>query len=148
MTRARKAAKGPGNPPPLDRWIDAVLLLCVSLVQGVAATLGMILNRTFRDWHTQDAREDLPQAKPDIQLQKDGAAAVAAATRTEALPPPNGGGAPSAPASTMAIRWGTALTQRTVSGRGTTVPHLTCARSAHRARGSSPVRGRTHSAPA
>jgi hypothetical protein len=38
------------TPPPLDRWIEAVLMLCVSLVQGAATTLGMILNRTHRDW--------------------------------------------------------------------------------------------------
>jgi hypothetical protein len=71
MTQALKAANGLGNPPPLDRWIDAVLLLCVRLVHGVAATLGMIFKRNDRDWHTADACEDLPQAKSDIHLKKE-----------------------------------------------------------------------------
>jgi hypothetical protein len=70
MTQARKASKGFGTPPPLHRWMDAVLLLCVRLVQGVATTLGMIFKRERRDWHTASAHEDLPQAKSDIQLQE------------------------------------------------------------------------------
>ena len=37
-------------------------MLCVSLVHHAATTLGMILNRRLRDWHTADAHEDLPQA--------------------------------------------------------------------------------------
>ena len=60
MTRARTAPYGVVTPPPLDRWIEAVLMLCVSLVQGAATTLGMILNRNRRDWHTEDAHEVLP----------------------------------------------------------------------------------------
>ena len=70
MTRARTASNGLGTPPPLDRWIDAVLMLCVSLVQGAATTLGMIFKRNYRDWHTETAHEDLPQAKSGIQLQE------------------------------------------------------------------------------
>jgi hypothetical protein len=62
MTRARTASYGVVTPPPLDRWIEAVLMLCVSLVHRAATTLGMILNRTSRDWHMDDAHEDLPQA--------------------------------------------------------------------------------------
>ena len=69
MTRARTASYGVVTPPPLDRWIDAVLMLCVSLVQGVATTLGMIFNRIHRDWHTGHAREDLPQATSGISSQ-------------------------------------------------------------------------------
>jgi hypothetical protein len=71
MTQALRSANGVIAPPPLDHWIDAVLLLCVRLVQGVATTLGMIFKPTRRDWHTADACEDLPQAKSDIQLRKD-----------------------------------------------------------------------------
>jgi len=56
------------TPPPLDRWIDAVLMLCVSLVQGARTTLGMIFNRTHRDWHTTSAHEDLPRATSGIQF--------------------------------------------------------------------------------
>jgi len=57
------------TPPPLDRWIDVVLMLCVSLAQGVATTLGRILSRTSRDWHTAAAHEDLPQARSGNQSQ-------------------------------------------------------------------------------
>jgi hypothetical protein len=56
--------------PPLDRWIDAALMLCVSLVQGAATTLGMIFNRRSRDWHTEDAHEVLPQATSCTHLQE------------------------------------------------------------------------------
>ena len=65
-----------------------------------------------------------------------------AATRSSS-PPPNGGGAARTSSATSGLRWGTALTPRTVRARGHTVPHLTCARCAHLARGSSPARGRT-----
>jgi hypothetical protein len=58
------------TPPPLDRWIEAALMLCVSLVQGAATTLGMIFNRTRRDWHTTSANEDLPQATSSKQSQE------------------------------------------------------------------------------
>jgi len=70
MTRARTASYGVVTPPPLDRWIEAVLMLCVSLVQGVATTLGMVFNRRSRDWHTEDARQDLPQATSGISRQE------------------------------------------------------------------------------
>jgi hypothetical protein len=59
------------TPPPLDRWIDAVLLLWMSLVQGVATTLGMWLRVGTRDWHTQSDVSALPQAKSDIHIKKD-----------------------------------------------------------------------------
>jgi len=58
------------TPPPLDRWIEAALMLCVSLVHHVATRLGMISNRTRRDWHTETAQEVLPQTKSGIQLQE------------------------------------------------------------------------------
>jgi hypothetical protein len=143
MTQARTASYGVVTPPPLDHWIDAVLMLFVELVQGVAATLGMIFNRNHRDWHTADACEDLPQAKDDIQLRDD--TTVVAATRTSA-PPPNGGGATCTMLNTSELRWGTALTTRTVRTRRHTVPHLTWARRTSSTRGSSPVRGRKTSA--
>jgi hypothetical protein len=185
MTQARTASYGVVTPPPLQRWLNAVLMLFIELVHGVATTLGMWRRVGTRDWHTQSDASALPQAKSDIHLTKDNSThgvilglvprisvgpsrglsidplettnrdsrhraendtALVAATRTEAFPPPNGGGAPSTPAATMAIRWGTALTHRTVSRRGTTVPHLTCALGMHLARGSSPARGRANSA--
>jgi hypothetical protein len=71
MTQARTASHGVVTPPPLQRWLHAVLMLFAELVQGVATTLGMGFNRTRRDWHTADAREDLPQAKSDIHLKKE-----------------------------------------------------------------------------
>ena len=70
MTRERAASYGVGTPPPLDRWIDAVLMLYVSLVQGVATTFGMRFSRQPRDWHTGEAREALPQTKPDIHIKE------------------------------------------------------------------------------
>jgi hypothetical protein len=135
MTQALRSANGVIAPPPLDRWVDAVLLACVRLVQGVATTLGMWWRIGRRDWHTQSDVSTLPQAKSDIQFQKD--TTRVAATRP-GPPPPNGGGATRAPASTMAIRWGTALTNRTVRTRRDTASHLTRARCVHLARSSSP----------
>ena len=71
MTRARTASYGVGTPPPLDRWIDAVLMLFVRLVQGVATTFGMRFNRQPCDWHTDKTREALPQTKPDIHIKEE-----------------------------------------------------------------------------
>ncbi len=65
MTRARNAAKGFGPPPPLHHWMEAVLLLCVSLVQGLASTLQMIHACIHRDWHTTDASKALPRDTSD-----------------------------------------------------------------------------------
>jgi len=69
MTRARTASYGVVTPPPLQLWLHAVLMRFVSLVQGVATTLGMIFKRNHRDWHMEDAHEDLPQATSGIQRQ-------------------------------------------------------------------------------
>jgi hypothetical protein len=135
MTQALRSANGVIAPPPLDRWIDAVLLLCVRLVQGVAATLGMGCIHRTRECHTTPMPAALPQAKDDIQLRND--TAVVAATRTS-FPPPNGGGAPRTALATPGLRWGTALTNRTLRTRRTTVPHLTCACCAFSTRSSSP----------
>lgn len=66
MTRARRTAKGLVTPPFFHRWMEAALLLCVSLVQGVVSTLQMILNRSDRDWHTAGAHDDLPRATSGI----------------------------------------------------------------------------------
>ena len=70
MTRARAASNGVGTPPPLDRWIDAVLMLFVSLVQGVATTFGMGRWIRARDWHTHSDSSALPQTKPDIHIKE------------------------------------------------------------------------------
>ncbi len=71
MTRARTASNGVGTPPPLDRWIDAVLMLFVSLVQGVATTFGMGRWIRARDWHTRSGSSALPQTKPDIHIKEE-----------------------------------------------------------------------------
>ena len=71
MTRARTASYGVVTPPPLDRWIDAVLMLFASLVQGVGATFGMRRWIGKRDWHTQSEAQALPQTKPGIHLKED-----------------------------------------------------------------------------
>jgi hypothetical protein len=69
MTRARITAKGLVTPPPLHRLMEAVLLLCVSLVQGVATTFGMRFKRQAGVWHIDQTQEALPQTKPDTSLQ-------------------------------------------------------------------------------
>ena len=69
MTRARTASNGVVTPPPLQLWLHAVLMLCVSLVQGVGATLRMWRRTGQRDWHTQSGIFALPQATSGIQLQ-------------------------------------------------------------------------------
>ena len=189
MTQARSASYGVVTPPPLQRLLNAVLMLVVSLVQGVGATLRMWRRIEQRECDTPSDTSALPQAKSGIQPHKETSSthgvipgltpgisagpsrgltndpletdnrdsrhkaendtvAAAAATRPSALPPPNGGGAPRTPVATTTIRWGTALTPRTVSGCGQTVPHLTCVRCAHLARSSFPARGRTTPAPA
>ena len=66
MTRARRTANGVMTPPPLYRWIDAVLLLCVSLVQGAVSTLKMIAVRCTRECHTKAPHADLPHATNSI----------------------------------------------------------------------------------
>ena len=187
MTQARTASHGLVTPPPLQHWLNAVLMLFAELVHGVTATLGMWRRVGTRDWHAQSDASALPQAKSDIHLQKDNFThgvilglvprisvgpsrglsidpletdnrdsrhkpendtVAVAATRTEAFPPPNGGGAPRTSLATSGFRWGTALTTRTVRTRRDTVPHLTCARCTHIARSASPIRRRNTSAPA
>ena len=69
MTQARKASYGVMTPPPLDRWIEAVLMLLVSLAQGVAATFGMRRCGGERDWHTRSDATVLPQTKPGSRLE-------------------------------------------------------------------------------
>jgi hypothetical protein len=70
MTRARTVSSGVVTPPPLDRWIDAVLMLFVSLVQGATTTLQMWLRIEPRDWHMQSEASALPQAKSGKQTQE------------------------------------------------------------------------------
>jgi hypothetical protein len=69
MTRARTASYGVVTPPPLDRWIDAVLMLFVSLVQGAVTTLQMWLKIRPRDWHTQSETSALPRATSGMSSQ-------------------------------------------------------------------------------
>jgi hypothetical protein len=68
MTRARTASFGVAILTAIQPLLGAVLMLCVSLVQGAATTLGMIFNRRSRDWHTEDAQEALPQATSGISI--------------------------------------------------------------------------------
>ena len=70
MTRARTLASGLGNPPLLQRLLDAVTCAFVCLVQGVAATFGMRSWIGKRDWHTHSGTSALPQTKPDIQFKE------------------------------------------------------------------------------
>ncbi len=156
MTPARTASHGLGTPPPLQLWLHAVLMLFAELVSRAVSTLQMVLVRCTRDWHTKASHEDLPRETSSIS--ENGAnnearpqPAPETASGRASAPPPNGGGATRAPIATLAIRWGSALSNSPVTTskartRRTTVPHLTFARSAHHACSSSPVRGRTNSA--
>ncbi len=69
MTRARTASLGMAILTAIQPLLGAVLMLCLSLVQGAATTLRMIFKRNRRDWHTIIAREALPQAKSGISSQ-------------------------------------------------------------------------------
>jgi len=62
MKRARNRAHGPGNPPPIQLSLEAVLCVFVSLLQGARTTLRMPFNRSHRDWDRESAHEDRPQA--------------------------------------------------------------------------------------
>ena len=69
MTRARTASFGVAILSAIQPLLGAVLMLCVGLVQGARTTLRMIFNRSHRDWHTDTAHEDLPQATSGISYQ-------------------------------------------------------------------------------
>ena len=69
MTRARTASFGVAILTAIQPLLGAVLMLCVSLVQGAATTFREIFNRTRRDWHTEDAHKVLPQATSGISFQ-------------------------------------------------------------------------------
>jgi hypothetical protein len=69
MTRARTASFGVAILTAIQPLLGAVLMLCVSLVQGAATTFRMIFKRRSRDWHTEDAHKALPQATSGISSQ-------------------------------------------------------------------------------
>ena len=77
MTQARTASVGVVTPPPLQRWLNAVLMLFAELVHGVATTLGMWRRVGRRACDTQSDVFVLPQAKSDIHLkEKSGTASL------------------------------------------------------------------------
>jgi len=57
MTRTRTRPYGVVTPSSRQPLLAAMLRAFVWLVSNVASTLGMIFNRTTRDWHTDEARE-------------------------------------------------------------------------------------------
>jgi len=65
MTQARTHTRVVGGSPLIQLLLEAVLCAFVSLVQGVATTLGMRRQSKARDWHTHLEESALPQAKPD-----------------------------------------------------------------------------------
>ncbi len=71
MTRARTASYGLVTPPPLHRWMHAVLMLFAELVSHAASTLQMVLVRRTRECHTQAAAEDLPRATSGLHQEAD-----------------------------------------------------------------------------
>jgi hypothetical protein len=46
---------GVGDLTAIQPLLGAVLMLCVSVVQGVRTTLGMIFNCSLRDWRALTA---------------------------------------------------------------------------------------------
>ena len=61
---------GVGDLTAIQPLLGAVLMLCVSVVQGVRTTLGMIFNCSLRDWRTVATREVLPQATSEMLIKE------------------------------------------------------------------------------
>ena len=80
MTRARTASYGLVTPPPLYRWIDAVLMLFAELVSYAVSTLQMVLVRRTRECHTTASPEDLPRATSGLHQETDQAAQTGLST--------------------------------------------------------------------
>ena len=80
MTRARPASYGLVTPPPLHRWMHAVLMLFAELVSHAVSTLQMVLVRRTRECHTQAAPEDLPRATSGLHQEADQAASTGLST--------------------------------------------------------------------
>ncbi len=57
MTRTQTRTYGVAIPSSRQPLLAAMLRAFAWLVSNVASTLGMIFNRTTRDWHTDEARE-------------------------------------------------------------------------------------------
>jgi hypothetical protein len=57
MTRTQTRTYGVAIPSSRQPLLEAMLPAFCWLVSKVASTLGMIFNRTTRDWHTDEARE-------------------------------------------------------------------------------------------
>ena len=66
MTPARTASYGVSNPPPLQLWLHAVLMLFAELVSRAVSTLQMVRVRCTRDWHTKAPHADLPREASGI----------------------------------------------------------------------------------
>ena len=125
MTRARTAGCGALTPPPRDRGSDTVLMSFLSLMQSARTTLGMWRRQGQRDWRTQSKISAPPLATPGSHLQE------------------------SRPTHGVALGHVARISVGAQRGPAND-PHLTRARCAYRARGSSPVhpvrvegRGRT-----
>ncbi len=66
MTRARPASSGVVTPPPLDRWIEAVLMLFVSLVHHAASLLRMGRIRLPAECHSDVTHPSLPEGESGL----------------------------------------------------------------------------------
>jgi len=107
-----------GSLAAIQPLLDAVLMLCVSLVQAAATTLRMILNRKPRDWHRQATHKALPQATSGNHHKDPSGlpgsipslAPLIAPQQAQTLLPRQGGGAPRTPVATLAFRWGSSAT--------------------------------------
>ena len=108
-----------GSLAAIQPLLDAVLMLCVSLVQAAATTLRMILNRKPRDWHTGPAYEGLAQATSGNHTKDPSGlgsilslAPIIAPQQAQTLLPRQGEGAPRTPVAAMAFRWGSCRHRR------------------------------------
>lgn len=70
MTRARNRTHGSGSPPIIQLFLEAVLRVFVSLVQGARTTLQMWWRKGQRDWDRRSETSALPMATSGIHLQE------------------------------------------------------------------------------
>jgi hypothetical protein len=69
MTPARTTSHGLGNPPPLQVWLHAVLMLFAELVSHAISTLQMVCVRCTRECHTTP-HDDLPRETSGIPIKE------------------------------------------------------------------------------
>jgi len=76
MTRTQTRTYGVITPSTRQPLLAAMLRAFALLVSNVASAFGLIINRTARDWHTDDAREDQLPTPNDKQQETQRACSV------------------------------------------------------------------------